>query len=78
MDINPAVWYQRYHVCSCSEQSYSAGSYTKLLKNGTRYKDVGESEGIAPYILNLYWIEPNAQFHAAATLTPRNTYPMPL
>ena len=39
---------------------------------------MGGSEGIAPYILNLYSIGLNAQFHAAATLTPRNTYPMPL
>ena len=52
--------------------------HSQFLFKGTWYKDVGESEGIAPYILNLYSIELKAQFHAAATLTPRNTYPMPL
>ena len=76
--MNPAVWCQRYHDCSCSEESYSFCSYTKLLNKGTRHKDQGQSEGIAPYIPNLYSIELNTQFHAAATLTSRNKHPMPL
>ena len=39
---------------------------------------MGGSEGIAAYILNLYSVGLNAQFYAAVTLTPRNTYPMSL